>query len=147
VEDLIMWRDVKKTGMVFGGITLVYLLFEWSGLSLMTIVANVLLVVTLGCLLWANVGSLLGRCARGMRALPAGAARCAGPSSSRRLLDRCVTMRLYSRRPGAAARRARGLDLCPGNRPKPRRARGCAVPATARGTHRGGHGAADGSTC
>ena len=56
-----MWRDVKKTGMVFGGVTLVYLLFEWSGLSLMTIVANVLLIVTLGCLLWATVGSLLGR--------------------------------------------------------------------------------------
>lgn len=61
VEDLIMWRDVKKTGMVFGSVTLVYLLFEWSGLSLMTIVANILLVVTLGCLLWANVASLLGR--------------------------------------------------------------------------------------
>lgn len=61
VEDLIMWRDIKKTGMVFGGITLVYLLFEWSGLSLMTIVANILLAVTLGCLAWAFVGNLLGR--------------------------------------------------------------------------------------
>ncbi len=56
-----MWRDIKKTGMVFGGITLVYLLFEWSGLSLMTIVANILLAVTLGCLAWAVVGNLLGR--------------------------------------------------------------------------------------
>ncbi len=56
-----MWRDVKKSGLVFGGITLVYLLFEWSGLSLMTIVANILLTVTLGCLAWAFVGHLLGR--------------------------------------------------------------------------------------
>ena len=29
VEDLLLWRDVPKTGAVVGGITALYLLLEW----------------------------------------------------------------------------------------------------------------------
>lgn len=61
VEDLLLWRDVKKSGIVFGSITVAYLLLEWSGMSLLTILADALLLAVLVAFLWANIGSVLGR--------------------------------------------------------------------------------------
>jgi hypothetical protein len=57
----LLWRDVKKSGIVFGSITVAYLLLEWSGMSLLTILADALLLAVLVCFLWANIGSMLGR--------------------------------------------------------------------------------------
>lgn len=37
VEDLLMWRDPKQSGIVFGSITLAYLVLEWSGKSLLSL--------------------------------------------------------------------------------------------------------------
>lgn len=61
IEDLLLWRDPKKSGIVFGSITVAYLLLEWSGLSLLTIIADAMLLAVLVCFLWANIGSMIGR--------------------------------------------------------------------------------------
>ncbi|KAK9827607.1 hypothetical protein WJX81_005741 [Elliptochloris bilobata] len=61
VEDLLLWRDPKKSGAVFVGITLLYILLQWTGLSLLTIVANSLLILVSCSFLWNNVASFAGR--------------------------------------------------------------------------------------
>ena len=63
VEDLLMWRDPKKSGLVFAGVTLGYLLLEWSHYSLLTIIANVLLIAVTVSFLWNNIAGFTGRCA------------------------------------------------------------------------------------
>lgn len=59
VEDILMWRDVKKSGIIFGGITLAYLVLEWSGYSLLSLVAYGLLTLLGGSLVWTNAAALL----------------------------------------------------------------------------------------
>lgn len=61
VEDLLLWRDPKKSGVVFAGISLLYILLEWTGLSLLTIIANSLLVLVSLSFLWNNIVSFAGR--------------------------------------------------------------------------------------
>ena len=61
VEDLLLWRDPKKSGVVFAGISLLYILLEWTGLSLLTIIANSLLVLVSLSFLWNNIASFAGR--------------------------------------------------------------------------------------
>jgi len=61
LEDLLLWRDPRKTGAVFGGFTLVYLLLEWSNYSLLTLVANVLLAGVSVTFLWNNLAQFLNK--------------------------------------------------------------------------------------
>ena len=61
VEDLLLWRDPKKSGAVFVGATLFYILLHWTGLSLLTIVANSLLILVSLSFLWNNIASFAGR--------------------------------------------------------------------------------------
>eukprot|EP01025_Chloroclados_australasicus_P060944 TRINITY_DN78_c0_g2_i1.p2 TRINITY_DN78_c0_g2~~TRINITY_DN78_c0_g2_i1.p2 ORF type:complete len:301 (-),score=26.48 TRINITY_DN78_c0_g2_i1:422-1324(-) len=59
LEDLLLWRDVKKSGAVLGGATVVYYLLALSGMSLISIIAYLLLGVISGAYLWANAGNLV----------------------------------------------------------------------------------------
>eukprot|EP01023_Acetabularia_acetabulum_P042467 TRINITY_DN419_c0_g1_i1.p3 TRINITY_DN419_c0_g1~~TRINITY_DN419_c0_g1_i1.p3 ORF type:complete len:240 (-),score=51.00 TRINITY_DN419_c0_g1_i1:598-1317(-) len=59
VEDLLLWRDVKKSGAVLGGATVVYYLLALSGMNLVSIAAYLLLGVIAGAYLWTHVGNLV----------------------------------------------------------------------------------------
>jgi len=59
VEDILMWRDVKTSGAIFGGVTLAYLVLEWSGYTLLTLAAYGLLAILGGFLVWTNAAALL----------------------------------------------------------------------------------------
>ena len=61
VEDTLLWRDVKVSAAVFVGLTGLYLLLEWSGLSLLTIISNTLLAVISIAFLWNNVANFTGK--------------------------------------------------------------------------------------
>ena len=61
VEALLLWRDPAKTGGVFAGITLLYLLLEWSRFSLLTLIANVLLFLVVLTFLWNNLAQFINK--------------------------------------------------------------------------------------
>ncbi|CAL5223458.1 g5977 [Coccomyxa viridis] len=61
VEKILLWRDPVKSGIVLGGATLAYLLLEWSHFSLLSIVANTLLIAVSVAFLWNNIASFTGR--------------------------------------------------------------------------------------
>ena len=56
-----MWRDPVRTGGIFGVVTLVYLLLEWSNYSLLSLIANGLLVLVCIAFLWSNGASFLNK--------------------------------------------------------------------------------------
>lgn len=70
VEDLLMWRDPVKSGIVFGGITLIYFIVGWSGLSAVDILAYVVFMVTVGSLLWAKFGHMVPNLPKQSEILP-----------------------------------------------------------------------------
>ena len=63
VEDLLLWRDPKKSGIAFGGATLVFLFFFFLKMPMISLilysVGAILLIVTL----WSRFGKSVGRCA------------------------------------------------------------------------------------
>lgn len=59
VEDLLMWRDPTKSGIVFGATTVVYLVIDWSGLSTLDILMYLVFLGTLGSLLWNKFGHMV----------------------------------------------------------------------------------------
>jgi len=61
VEALLLWRDPIKSGAVLAGITAVYIILQWSHISLLTITANTLLVTVIVAFLWNNVASFTNR--------------------------------------------------------------------------------------
>lgn len=61
VEALLLWRDPKKSGAVLAGITLAYVVFHWWKISVLTLVANALLVSVMVAFLWNNVASITHR--------------------------------------------------------------------------------------
>lgn len=62
VEDLLLWRDPRRSGLVLTGITAVYILLEWSHLSLLRIVSHSLLAAVTLSFLWNNIASFTNRC-------------------------------------------------------------------------------------
>ncbi len=61
MERLLLWRDVRKSGVVLAGITLIYILLEWSNLSLLWIVSNSLLAIVTLTFLWGTVASFTNK--------------------------------------------------------------------------------------
>lgn len=61
VEGLLLWRDVRKSGVVLAGITLAYILLEWSNLSLLKIVSHSLLAVVTLSFLWSNIANFTNK--------------------------------------------------------------------------------------
>lgn len=61
VEDLLLWRDVKLSGAVFGGITLTYFLLSIFKLNTLVLLANSLQVVVVASFLWNTIASVTHR--------------------------------------------------------------------------------------
>eukprot|EP00249_Psilotum_nudum_P009473 c21958_g1_i2 orf=205-942(+) len=59
--DVLLWREKYLTGGILFGATLAWLLFEKSGYTLLTIVANVLLVLVVVLFIWSNAAVFLHR--------------------------------------------------------------------------------------
>ncbi len=62
MEDLLLWRDPKKTGIVFGAVTLATILLVLTNFNLIPIVAYALLTAVLGAFAWNNIASFTHRC-------------------------------------------------------------------------------------
>lgn len=61
VEDLILWRNPSRTGIVFGAINLAYMLLAWSNWNFISILANLVVLTVLGTFVWANVAHFINR--------------------------------------------------------------------------------------
>eukprot|EP01026_Neomeris_dumetosa_P049429 TRINITY_DN43082_c0_g1_i2.p2 TRINITY_DN43082_c0_g1~~TRINITY_DN43082_c0_g1_i2.p2 ORF type:complete len:216 (+),score=17.64 TRINITY_DN43082_c0_g1_i2:283-930(+) len=55
-EDLLMWRNLTRSGIVFGVISVVYFIIAWSGFSFSFLLGNLLLLIIFGALVWYNFG-------------------------------------------------------------------------------------------
>eukprot|EP00889_Picochlorum_renovo_P003404 jgi/Picre1/30434/NNA_005798.t1 len=61
LEDLLLWRDVKKTGIVFGAVTALFVLLFWAKNSFLS-VAALLMSLTVGVMLvWSIIGGFIHR--------------------------------------------------------------------------------------
>mmetsp|Transcript_3460 Transcript_3460/g.7022 ORF Transcript_3460/g.7022 Transcript_3460/m.7022 type:complete len:216 (-) Transcript_3460:4015-4662(-) len=61
LEDLLLWRDVKKTGIVFGAVTAAFVLLFWAKNSFLS-VAALLMSLTVGVMLvWSIIGGFIHR--------------------------------------------------------------------------------------
>jgi len=61
LEDLLMWRDPRRSALYAGGGTAAYLLLEWSNISLLTLAANLLFLAVAAGALAALAARFLGR--------------------------------------------------------------------------------------
>mmetsp|Transcript_8157 Transcript_8157/g.9477 ORF Transcript_8157/g.9477 Transcript_8157/m.9477 type:complete len:197 (-) Transcript_8157:714-1304(-) len=67
VADLVMWTDPKKSGAVFGGITVAYYLLEKSGYTFLALLSNIALFSIIISCVWSSVSTVIGR---GQPAIP-----------------------------------------------------------------------------
>jgi hypothetical protein len=63
VEKLILWRDVKKSGMLFGACTALSLFFFITKMSLATFICYVIALALIVCTAWSKLGANIGKCA------------------------------------------------------------------------------------
>jgi hypothetical protein len=61
VEQLILWRDVKKSGMLFGACTAISLFFFITKMSLATFVCYAVGFTLIGCTAWARLGPAINK--------------------------------------------------------------------------------------
>lgn len=61
VEDVLLWRNPVTSAAALGGITILYLLVEWSTVPLLAWISNVVLVAIIGTLIWAQAAKFLSR--------------------------------------------------------------------------------------
>ncbi|KAL4450106.1 hypothetical protein ABPG77_010775 [Micractinium sp. CCAP 211/92] len=61
LEELLLWRDPKKSGAALGGATAVFVFLQFAHINLLQTVAYTLLTLVLGCFLWNNLASFTHR--------------------------------------------------------------------------------------
>lgn len=54
-EELLLWRDPKKSGAALGASTAAFLFLQFAHINLLQTVAFTLLTLVLGCFLWNNL--------------------------------------------------------------------------------------------
>ncbi|KAL2622672.1 hypothetical protein R1flu_002877 [Riccia fluitans] len=59
--DVLLWKNKPLSAGVLAGTTLVWILFEWSGYTLLSLLSNVLLFLIVVFFLWSNAAGLLNR--------------------------------------------------------------------------------------
>lgn len=59
IEDVLLWRDPKKSGIVLGGITAVYLLVHSISYNPVVVLANLAQLAVIACFLWNLVAGFL----------------------------------------------------------------------------------------
>mmetsp|Transcript_28187 Transcript_28187/g.89782 ORF Transcript_28187/g.89782 Transcript_28187/m.89782 type:complete len:153 (-) Transcript_28187:127-585(-) len=134
VEDLLLWKDPKKSGVCLAACTGAYMLFEKSGFTLISLLCNIFLVFTCTAFLWANIAPMMNKCGSPQSPSPFSPTRCSAPGSASvaygvlkgiiarcyapcaprgRYHDRCTRF-LQGGAGGAQARRVRGPDQASG---------------------------------
>lgn len=58
VEDLLLWRDPRKSGIVLGLTSALYFLLEWSHYNVVTLLANTGLIAVSAAFLWSVIANL-----------------------------------------------------------------------------------------
>eukprot|EP00245_Coleochaete_scutata_P007392 TRINITY_DN226_c0_g1_i1.p1 TRINITY_DN226_c0_g1~~TRINITY_DN226_c0_g1_i1.p1 ORF type:complete len:247 (+),score=50.91 TRINITY_DN226_c0_g1_i1:134-874(+) len=61
LADLLMWKKWKYSAAILGGVTIVWILFEWSGYRLITVLANAAIAVIVTLFVWTHAASRLNR--------------------------------------------------------------------------------------
>jgi glucan phosphoethanolaminetransferase (alkaline phosphatase superfamily) len=61
LADVLLWRNMYLSGGILGGVFFAYILFEWSGYTLLSLIANVLLILVSALFIWSYAASLLNR--------------------------------------------------------------------------------------
>lgn len=61
LADVLLWKNLYLSGGLLGGVSFAYILFEWSGYTLLSLIANVLLIVVSALFIWSYAASLLNR--------------------------------------------------------------------------------------
>ena len=61
MADVIAWKDPKVSGAILGALTMLYVLFEKSGYTLISILAYTKLLAVVGCFVYANAMSVMGK--------------------------------------------------------------------------------------
>eukprot|EP00270_Netrium_digitus_P016559 TRINITY_DN595_c0_g1_i1.p1 TRINITY_DN595_c0_g1~~TRINITY_DN595_c0_g1_i1.p1 ORF type:complete len:222 (+),score=28.39 TRINITY_DN595_c0_g1_i1:89-754(+) len=61
VADVILWKQLKLSVGILGTVTFIWLLFEKSGYTLLTLVSNTLLVLVSAIFVWAQTAYVLNR--------------------------------------------------------------------------------------
>ncbi|CAL1381349.1 unnamed protein product [Linum trigynum] len=57
--DLILWRNKQLSGSIFGGVTFVWLCFEWTGYHLVTFLCHSLILILATLFLSANLAAFI----------------------------------------------------------------------------------------
>lgn len=94
VEQLVLWRDVKTSGLVFGGITVAYLAARLNPYPLLTILFYMLSLAATTMTIWAQLGAVVSKWVHFLRrAALRGAKRHSQPRprASSRLAACCCT--------------------------------------------------------
>ena len=59
---MLLWKDIRVSGIAFSAGTFLYFLLEWSGYSLLTLLANTALAGLALAFLWNTVARFTGKC-------------------------------------------------------------------------------------
>lgn len=59
IEDVLLWRDPKRSGIVLGGLTVAYLIANYMVKNPVVVLATVLQVAVLACFLWNLIAGFL----------------------------------------------------------------------------------------
>eukprot|EP00897_Mesotaenium_endlicherianum_P002360 jgi/Mesen1/2151/ME000152S01238 len=59
--DVLLWKEWKISASILGVVAMTYILFEWSGYTLLTLLANTLLILVVAVFVWAQAAHLLNR--------------------------------------------------------------------------------------
>ena len=62
VEELLLWRDVKRSGILFGACTTVALFFFITKMSLPTFVCYLVAIGLVVAMAWTRIGPSVGQC-------------------------------------------------------------------------------------
>merc|ERR1719350_243698 len=61
VQELVMWKEPKKSGAVLAAGTLGYFFVEFSGYTMLALISNFLLLTVVTCFVWGNIANVIGR--------------------------------------------------------------------------------------
>lgn len=61
VEELLLWRDPIRSGVVLAAVTVLYILLEWTNRSLISLVSTVTALLVATSFVWASLASWLNR--------------------------------------------------------------------------------------
>jgi hypothetical protein len=61
IADILLWKKWQISAAILGVATVTWVLFEWSGYTLLTLLANTALILVVAVFVWAQVAHFLNR--------------------------------------------------------------------------------------